>query len=241
MNQTTMYSRWARYYDLLYAAFKDYEFDAARLTRVIRDHHPSARTLLDVACGTGQHLRHFRKEFDVEGLDANEEFFDIVHSHSPGIGLHCGRMESFRLGKRYDVVTCLFSSIAFVRTAEALEETLQSFAAHLNPGGLLIIEPWFSLEQFWTGKINAHFIDQPDLKIAWMYTTAVENGMSILANEILVGTPEGLEKLQETHVLGLFSHDDYIGAMRHSGLDPVLSIDFGPEWKRGLHVAMRRN
>lgn len=233
-----MYSRWARYYDALHV-FKDYRSEAARLTSMIHRFHPQARTLLDVACGTGQHLRHLRESFEVEGLDANDEFLKVVRGHSPGLAVHCGMMETFDLGKCYDVVTCMFSSIGFVRTPEALQQTVDNFARHLNPGGLLVIEPWFSRENFWTGKVNAHFVDQPELKIAWMYTTAVEDGLSVLANHFLVGTPEGMETMQENHVLGLFSPEEYLDAIRNAGLSPVFSIDPEPTWKRGLHVARK--
>lgn len=150
-------------------------------------------------------------------------------------------MESFQLGTRYDVVTCMFSSIGFVRTRGALRKTIGNFAAHLNPGGMLFIEPWFSLAKFWPGRINAHFIDRPGLKIAWMYTTAVENNLSILSNEFLIGTPEGMERLTDTHVLGLFSPEDYVGAITGAGLVPLMSLDMGSEWKRGLYVAVRQD
>lgn len=236
MTGTIMYSRWARYYDALYA-FKDYPADTARLTALFRRFHPQARTLLDVACGTGQHLRHLRRTFDVEGVDANNEFLDIVRDHSPELPVHCARMECLDLGKRYDVVTCLSSSIGFVRTPEALQRTIDNFVRHLNPGGLLVIEPWFSRENFWTGRINALYVDQPELKIALMYTTAIEDGLAVLANQMLVGTPEGIETLHEDHVLGLFSSGEYIAAIGNAGLEVILST--GPEqsWKRGLHVA----
>ena len=230
-----MYSRWARYYDALYA-FKDYGADAARLAAMIHRFHPQARTLLDVACGTGQHLRHLSERFTVEGVDANAEFLEVVRQKIPGIGTHVAKMEELELGKRYDVVSCLFSSIGFVRTLDALRRTMDNFVRHLEPGGLVVIEPWFSRENFWAGRINALFVDQPELKIAMMYTTAVEDGLSVLANQILVGTPEGMETLHEDHVLGLFSPDEYRAAMTGAGLEVVCSLEMQPDWQRGLHI-----
>jgi SAM-dependent methyltransferase len=231
-----MYSRWARYYDALYA-FRDYAGDAARLTALIHALHPAARTLLDVACGTGQHLRLLRESFVVEGLDANDEFFPAVALHSPGVPLHAGRMETFDLGRRFDVVTCLSSSIAFARTLPALGQTLSNLSRHLAPGGLLIVEPWFSPHNFWAGKVNAHYVDEPELKIAMIYTTAADGALSVLENRILVGTPEGLESLQETHELGLWTPAEYQQCIAEAGLALLQSEDPNPTWKRGVHVA----
>ncbi|MBA2616521.1 MAG: class I SAM-dependent methyltransferase, partial [Actinobacteria bacterium] len=51
-----MYSRSARVYDALYSTFKDFVAEAERVHELIQSRKPGARTLLDVACGTGAHL-----------------------------------------------------------------------------------------------------------------------------------------------------------------------------------------
>jgi SAM-dependent methyltransferase len=239
MTSDIAYSQWARYYDALYA-FKDYEADCRRFTDLIREHHPQARTLLDVACGTGKHLEILQRDFAVEGLDANAGFLEAARARIPGLATHHARMEAFDLGRTYDVVTCLFSSIGFMRTREMLAAAMANFHRHLRPGGLLLVEPWFSAEIFWTGTINAHFVDQPGLKLAMMYTTAVRDGMSVLSNRIMVGTPEGIETVDEEHVLGLYTCEQYRATIADAGFELLLSLDPQPEWKRGVHLARKR-
>jgi len=46
------YDRFVPFYDAAHA-FKDYAGEADYLVEVIRRYHPAARSLLDVACGTG--------------------------------------------------------------------------------------------------------------------------------------------------------------------------------------------
>ena len=58
--------------------------------------------------------------------------------------LEVADMTSFDLGRRFDVVTCLFSSIGYVGTAERLDQAIATMAAHLEPGGTLIVEPWLA-------------------------------------------------------------------------------------------------
>lgn len=238
MTSNIAYSAWARYYDALYA-FKDYETDCRRFTDLICTHHPAARTLLDVACGTGKHLERLAQDFSVEGLDANAGFLEAARARIPGLPVHHARMEAFDLGRTFDVVTCLFSSIGFMSTPALLAAAMANFHRHVAPGGLLLIEPWFSRQNFWTGTISAHFVDQPGLKIAMMYTTEASDGVSVLRNRIMIGTPDGIETVDEDHVLGLYAPDEYRAAMADAGFELLLSLDPQPEWKRGLHLGRK--
>jgi hypothetical protein len=57
-------------------------------------------------------------------------------------------MMDFDLGGTYYVVTCLFSAIGILRTFERLERAITCMVRHVRPGGALIIEPWFTPEQW---------------------------------------------------------------------------------------------
>ncbi|MFC1853806.1 hypothetical protein ACFL27_26785 [candidate division CSSED10-310 bacterium] len=48
------------------------------------------------------------------------------------------------MGKTYDVITCLFSSIGYVKTLSKLNQTVACMDHHLLPGGHLIFEPWLT-------------------------------------------------------------------------------------------------
>jgi len=50
-----VFNRSARWYDALYAHI-DYEAESEHVTAMIHGLHPDARSLLDVACGTGRNL-----------------------------------------------------------------------------------------------------------------------------------------------------------------------------------------
>lgn len=66
-----MFSRSQRYY-VLYS-WKDYPTEADKLHELIRSRNLEARTLLDVACGTGKHLEVLRDRYEVEGVDLDPE------------------------------------------------------------------------------------------------------------------------------------------------------------------------
>src|SRR5438067_67243 len=140
-----MFTRSAQLYDAIYS-FKDYEGEATRLDELIRERKPDARTLLDVACGTGKHLEYLRTRYDVEGLDLDPELLAIARERLPDVPLHEGDMRDFDLGRRFDAVTCLFSAIGYMLTVEELAAAVASMARHLEPGGVLLVEPWLEPE-----------------------------------------------------------------------------------------------
>lgn len=231
-----MFSSSAHLYDAIYS-WKDYAAEVHRITDLIEELHPEAKTLLDVACGTGKHLELLREHYEVEGLDLDPNLLRAAAERNPGVELHEGDMTSFDLGKTFDVVTCLFSSIAYVETIENLRRATGSLAEHLVPGGLLIVEPFFPPSEFRPGDPWALFVDEPDLKIARMDLPAVEGRVGLLRFHYLVATSDGIDHFEEEHRVGLFTHEDHLEAFERAGL----KVSHDPEglMGRGLYVATK--
>ena len=231
-----MFTKSAHYYDALYH-FKDYTTASRQLHAFIQQRNPNARTLLDVGCGTGKHLEVLRGFYQVEGLDVNPELLKVAQGRCPEVRFYKEDMTSFELGATYDVVTCLFSSIGYVKSVNNMEKAVARMARHLKPGGLLIVEPWFSPETYWVGKITAHCVDQPDLKIAWMYTSEIDGRVSVFDINYLVGTPDGVNYFTEKHEMGLFTHEEYLKAFEEAGLD--VSHDLTGLFGRGMYTGCK--
>ena len=142
-----MYTRSAKYYDTLYGT-KDYAGTVAILRQIIEMNRPGAATLLDVACGTGRHLQYFRRCYKAEGLDVNDELLKLAAQRCPDIPLHHQDMLELELERRFDVLTCLFSAIAALVTPDKLLAAVGRMASHLKTGGLLLIEPFFTPDQY---------------------------------------------------------------------------------------------
>ncbi len=127
-----MYDKSAELYDLFYD-WKDYRAEAEKVRELVATRNPNARTVLDVACGTGSHLTHLRNWFAVEGLDLNPGLLEVATRRLPEVTLHEADMRDFDLGRTFDVVTCLFSSIGYVETTDGLSRAVEAMTRHLAP------------------------------------------------------------------------------------------------------------
>jgi SAM-dependent methyltransferase len=231
-----VFTRSARLYDAIYASIRDYPREAAELDGLIQERRPGARTLLDVACGTGAHLEHLAGRYEVQGLDLDPEMLAIARERLPDATFHEGDMTSFHLGKRFDAVVCMFSSIGYALTEERLQGAIASMARHLEPGGILVVEPWLTPDVWRDGLVGSVFVQEPELKIARINTSRHRDQVSVVDFHYLVGTPEGVEHFAELHELGLFTVEQQLAAFRAAGLD----AEHDPEGPmgRGLYIAV---
>lgn len=230
-----MFERSPHLYDALYS-WKDYEGETRRILELVDAHRPGARTVLDVACGTGRHLELMRDRFEVEGVDLDPALLEVAAERVPGVPLHRADMSDFDLGKTFDVVLCLFSSIGYMQTVDALERAAACLARHVAPKGLLLVEPWLMPDVYEVGHIGLLTVEEPELKIVRMNTSKREGDVSVMEFDYLVGTPDRVEHFTEQHRLGLFSDEQYRRALTGAGLELLEDADL---MGRGLYVARK--
>lgn len=212
------YGRAAEFYDLLYSDEKDYPAEARLLEALIRKACPSAVSVLDVGCGTGAHARSLVDlGFKVDGIDLEPAFVEIARGKCPEGSFEVGDLTDFALGRKYDVVTCLFSAIGYVLTEVRLHAAMRRMRDHLNPGGVLLVDPWFEPGQLTDGWITTVSGRRPGLSVTRMSRTVIDGPVSRLEFEYLVGTPAGIERRSEVHELGIFTQGQMEGAFLAAG------------------------
>jgi ubiquinone/menaquinone biosynthesis C-methylase UbiE len=181
-----LYRDLAHYYDLIYS-WKKYEKECAELKRLIKKFKQSSgNKLLDVGCGTGKHLQYFRKEFICAGSDVNPGVLRETKKRFPTMKFTAADMTSLPMKGEFDVITCLFSSIGYVKSEAGVRKSIRSFAKALKPGGIVIIEPWIARDEYRIGSPHMTTYDGKDIKIARLVVSRVEGKHSIMDMNFLI-------------------------------------------------------
>ena len=213
-----MFNRSARWYDDFYADV-DYEAEAEQVAAIIRELNPGARSLLDVACGTGRHLAGFRIHFDCAGADIEPGMLAVAQKTLPGIPFHVADMETFDLGRSFDAVTCLFSSIGYTMSPERLDRAVRAMACHLHPGGVLVVEPWITPDA-WVGDgtDSVDVVEQRGAKLVRVISSRRNGDETVLHMHYVRAADGEIESEDERHYLGLFPRERYLQAFTSAGL-----------------------
>ncbi|WP_370944263.1 class I SAM-dependent methyltransferase [Amycolatopsis sp. cg5] len=219
---------------------KDYAAEAEDITRLIREHTPGADSLLDVACGTGAHLRRFNQLFaHTEGVELSEGMVKAGRAHYPELTLHQGDMRDFHLGRKFDAVTCMFSSIGHVGGPDGLDATARCFAEHLVTGGTLVVEPWWFPENFIDGYVASGMSEVDGRRMVRLSHSVREGDATKITVHMAIADAErGLRHVTEVGLLSLFEQARYEKAFAQAGIDAEY-VEGGP-LGRGLFVGTRR-
>jgi SAM-dependent methyltransferase len=231
-----MFSRSADLYDLIYA-FKDYPAEVERVDALLKRERPGASSVLDVACGTGAHARLLAERYRVDGLDIEEAFVAIARKKLPHGEVFRADMSDFSLGRTYDVLLCLFSSIGYLLEWERLVGALRCFGRHLGSGGLIMVEPWFTPEDWRVGTMHMQTGEADEVKVCRMSVSQREGDVSVLDFHYLVARAGGVEHFLEHHRLALRTVDEMRAAFREADL----AVRYLPDGITGRGIYLARN
>nr|AHA82003.1 Arm34 [uncultured bacterium] len=232
-------AEFAQLYDLIHRhRGKDYAAEAADLAHLVRDRHPGATSVLDVASGTGGHLRFLRELFPLAaGLEVSPEMLAIARERVPDVRMYQGDMRDFDLGRTFDAITVMFSSIGYVESKAELDRTLSCLAKHLATGGVLIIEPWVFPETFAPGYVAADLARDNGRTVARVSHSERDGDVVRMTVHYITADATGARHLTDTHRLALFTRGQYEDAFSRAGCTAEF---IEPErFSRGLFVGIK--
>lgn len=138
------YSTFAAYYDYL---MRDVNYDewAERIVIQIKTHHPKARILVDLACGTGNITgRLAKKGFATFGIDLSEQMLmiaqDKAHDQHLRVQYLKQDMTNFRVHKKPDVITAICDGLNYLVKEGQAKAFFDNANRQLNPEGILILD-----------------------------------------------------------------------------------------------------
>jgi len=118
-----------------------YKQRATKVIKLIKRYAPKARSLLELACGTGNFTKQLSKVgFDITATDISKD--EIKKAKTKGINatFSVADMSKLRASKKYDVVCCFWESFRYLSSYKLCEYTLKRIFKSLNQNGLFFVD-----------------------------------------------------------------------------------------------------
>ncbi|WP_068825355.1 class I SAM-dependent DNA methyltransferase [Pseudomonas sp. BMS12] len=136
MSANALYTDLSGYYDLMCADI-DYQAQSHCIHRLQQLFGNGGSRHLDLACGTGPHVRHFLDAgYQSGGLDINQPMLDRAALRCPQARFSLQDMCAFNVDEPQDLITCFLYSIHYSASIERLQACIASVHAALSVGGV---------------------------------------------------------------------------------------------------------
>ena len=116
------------------------------LTRALKE----GASVLDLGCGTGEPMLRYlvERQYEVLGVDASVAMIDIARMRFPDTRFEVCDMRELNLQRRFDAVIAWHS--LFHLAPGDQRAMIQTFARHLQPGGLLMFTSGSDAGEVWS-------------------------------------------------------------------------------------------
>jgi len=223
--------RFAELYDIFYED-KPYDAEAKFVDSCLRAYSiGDTHRILELACGTGQHAFRLEKlGYEIVATDYSE---DMLRHAKRKAALLSSKVD-FRLHDMrnidlpddpFDAVICLFDSIGYVLTNQALIETLKGVHRHLRPNGLFVFEFWHAsamLRSFEPLRIGRWSTSEGEVLRVSKTSLRYAEQIAIVDYDIFELRDSGIYAVyRETHANRYFLLQEMAGWLAAAGFSPL--------------------
>lgn len=142
------FSSTSQYYDILYAN-KHYKKESEAVKKTIHRHIKSKDiSLLDVGCGTAEHLLYLSDfGYKTTGIDRSKEMLiqarKKIKNRNGMVDVRLGDATCFGLKSKFSVIVSLFHVISYLTTNDELIAFFMEVKKHLTKEGICIFDCWY--------------------------------------------------------------------------------------------------
>ncbi|HCB42745.1 MAG TPA: SAM-dependent methyltransferase [Pseudomonas sp.] len=200
MSHNAIYTDLSGYYDLMCADI-DYPAQSQCVQRIHQLFGNGGKRHLDLACGTGPHVRHFLDAgFQSSGLDINQPMLDLAQQRCPEASFSQQDMCDFSATQPLDLITCFLYSIHYSGSIERLRACIASVHAALADGGVFCFNA-VDKSQIDNSSFVSHSVRQHDATFwfssGWFYAGEGEQQRPRLRIERT--DPQGTQLWKDEH------------------------------------------
>ena len=199
----SIYSEFASVYDVMQYDV-DYERWIEEIKYRVTQHNSSARSMLELACGTGTiGIGLSKKGFNVEALDISEDMLTVAqakaYENNVKMKFYHQDMVNFNTKKQYDAVFCMCDGINYILEPRDLAKVFENIHKHLTECGILIfdISSYYKLKNIVGNHTFAETFDHE----AYIWENQFDDTTKMLDFSLTLFKEEenGYERYEELH------------------------------------------
>ena len=175
--------------------------------------------LLELGVGGGHNLSHLTADFDCTAVDLSSDMLALSKGLNPGVEHRVGDMRNTRLERIFDAVL-VHDAASYLLSEQDLAETFATAAAHLRPGGLLMVAPDWVQETFPDGWVYNWDRQQGDIEVNIQEVMVDPDPLDTQVESTYTYTikKDGETTVEvDTHITGLFPIQTWSGLMGQAG------------------------
>lgn len=201
-------------------------------------------SLLELGSGVGHLAANLPDELDVHLVDLAPEMVAWSERANPGRTHHVADMRTLRLGRVFDAVL-LHDAVMYLLSDEDLAAAFATAAAHLEPGGVLLVRPDVVAEDFEEGVLvgGREGDDGSAVQLMeWHWDPDPTDRTFRVDFSFLLRDPDGsVRAVHDPHTMGLHPTAAFLRGLQEAGFELVdLDLDLDLEESGTIFAARRR-
>jgi SAM-dependent methyltransferase len=204
----------------LWGSVEEYREESETAVELIKQHAQiEVKSLLDITCGGGKNLFHFKKHFDAYGLDISNAMLDNARQLNPECNFYLADMRYCDLKRQFDSIY-VNDGIAYITSADDLLRTFKCAYKHLNPGGVMVCYAEFCKEHLVQNKTQSTVSKTDTMEITFIennYDPDPADDTYETVMIYLIREKGNLKIEHDFHICGTFTVDVWRDLLQKAG------------------------